>query len=100
MSDAVPRLNTALKAALLAVTLGSLLVPLGCDFGGTDPDLAVPEDAESLYFPPADGAWESVDPAAIGWSVTGLEAALDYAGEQRSSGVVVLHRGRIVAERY
>ena len=90
-------MNPALKAALLVVTLGSQLVGLGCNSGGTEPELA---DPDVLYFPPAGGVWESVDPAAIGWNVGGLEAALQYAGEQRSSGVVILHQGRIVAERY
>ena len=99
MLDAVARLSAPLKAALLAVTLGSPLVGIGCNSAGTGPDPAGSE-AESLYFPPTDGAWESVDPAAIGWRVEELEAALEYAGDQRSSGVVVLYQGRIVAERY
>jgi CubicO group peptidase (beta-lactamase class C family) len=65
---------------------------------------AAPESAEqhaaAFYFPPTDGAWETVEPAASGWDAKALDAALTYAGEQRSSGVVVLHRGRILAERY
>ena len=56
--------------------------------------------ASSLYFPPANGKWETVTPAQAGWDAKALDAALAYAGEQRSSGVVVLHRGRILAERY
>jgi CubicO group peptidase (beta-lactamase class C family) len=53
-----------------------------------------------LYFPPAAGEWETMDAAAVGWDTAALERALDYARSVKSSGVVVLHRGRIVAERY
>ena len=60
---------------------------------------AAPADAP-LYFPPADGPWATVDPGDVGWDAAKLEAALDLAAERRSSGVVVLHRGRIMAERY
>lgn len=56
--------------------------------------------ADGLYFPSDNAQWETTDPAAAGWNVEALEAALDYAGAQRSSGVVILLRGRIVAERY
>ena len=56
--------------------------------------------ASSLYFPPATGKWKTVTPAQAGWDAKALDAALTYAGEQRSSGVVILHRGRILAERY
>ena len=54
----------------------------------------------TLYFPPADGPWATVEPGDVGWDAAKLEAALDLAAERRSSGVVVLHRGRIMAERY
>ncbi len=33
------------------------------------------------------------------WDPAALEAALDYAGDQRSSAVVVVHRGEVIAER-
>ena len=52
------------------------------------------------YFPPADGAWEAVAPEDAGWNADKLEEALAYAGESNSSGVVILHNGRILAERY
>ena len=29
---------------------------------------AGPLQAQSIYFPPADGVWESVDPVSVGWS--------------------------------
>ena len=57
-------------------------------------------DAQPLYFPSTNGDWEPVDPASIGRDPTLLSAALDVAGARRSSGVVILHHGRILAERY
>ena len=62
---------------------------------------AAPQAADSaLYFPPAGGPWETVDPAAAGWDAERLEAALAIAAERDSTGVVILHRGRILAERH
>jgi CubicO group peptidase (beta-lactamase class C family) len=56
--------------------------------------------AEELYFPGSDESWESVAPASAGWDSEKLNAALDIAGARKSSGVVILHGGRIMAERY
>ena len=56
--------------------------------------------AEELYFPASDESWESVAPASVGWDSEKLNAALDIAGARKSSGVVILHGGRIMAERY
>jgi CubicO group peptidase (beta-lactamase class C family) len=56
--------------------------------------------ADALYFPPINGKWKTVTPAQAGWDAEALDAAIAYAGEQRSTGVVVLHRGRVLAERY
>jgi CubicO group peptidase (beta-lactamase class C family) len=55
--------------------------------------------ATALYFPPPDASWEHVDPAEVGWDAAALENALDWAGGHNTSGVVILHRGRILAER-
>ena len=55
---------------------------------------------QSIYFPPDNGIWERVDPASVGWDAAGLSAALDVAGSRKSSGVLILHQGRILAERY
>ena len=54
----------------------------------------------ALYFPPAGGTWETVPPAAAGWDPARLEAALALAADRASTGVVILHRGRILAERH
>jgi len=54
----------------------------------------------SLYFPPAQGEWETVKPSEVGWDQEKLQKALDHAGVNQSSGVVVLYKGRILAEQY
>ena len=54
----------------------------------------------TIYFPPSTGDWSTVDPASVGWDAAQLDAALDYAGIQKSSGVVILHNGKIMAERH
>ena len=56
--------------------------------------------AQEIYFPPHTGDWQTVDPGNTGWSASGLAEVLAYAGEQRSSGVVMLLDGRILAEGY
>ncbi len=56
--------------------------------------------SEALYFPASDDSWEAVDPASVGWDQDKLNQALDVAGARDSSGVVILYKGRIMAERY
>jgi len=53
-----------------------------------------------LYFPPADGVWEQIDPAKAGWDTAKLKQALDYAGRQKSSAVVILSGGKLISEKY
>ncbi|MBM3335813.1 serine hydrolase, partial [Candidatus Sumerlaeota bacterium] len=52
------------------------------------------------YFPPNAGNWEQVAPVSVGWNAGKLNEALQIAAKSRSSGVVILHRGRIMAEQY
>ncbi|MCA2990145.1 serine hydrolase domain-containing protein [Gemmatimonas sp.] len=63
---------------------------------------APPADVRALPFVhPAPGAeWPTVSASALGWDTTALRAALDWAGTQRSTAVVITWRGRLVAERY
>ncbi len=75
--------------------LGGMLVLWGSALVG----MAADSD-KTLYFPPEGGAWESVPPKQVGWDEAKLNEVLKYCGRQRSTGVVVLHRGRILAERY
>ena len=54
-----------------------------------------------VYFPPTTGnSWDTIAPAKLGYDTAALRAALDWAGTQQSTAVVILWRGRIVAERY
>jgi CubicO group peptidase (beta-lactamase class C family) len=53
-----------------------------------------------LYYPPQSGQWEMVAPEDAGWDADGLEVVLDIAGRNNSTSMVILHRGRIIAERY
>ena len=59
-----------------------------------------PASGRPLYFPPMDEPWKAIDPAEAGWDAERLDAALAVAGERDSTGVVILHRGRILAERH
>lgn len=53
-----------------------------------------------LYFPPMNGKWETVSPDETGWKAAKLKTAMEFAGEHNSSGVIILYRGRILAEQY
>ena len=72
----------------------------GCSSAPKVEETTSAEPATQLYFPPDSGEWERIDPASAGWDLEALEAVLEYAGQQRSSGVVILLKGRILAERY
>jgi CubicO group peptidase (beta-lactamase class C family) len=53
-----------------------------------------------LYFPAANASWETVAPDRLAWNAGALERALTFAAENNSTGVVILYRGRIAAEKY
>jgi CubicO group peptidase (beta-lactamase class C family) len=54
----------------------------------------------SLWYFPTANQWETVSHEVAGADREQLERALQYAGEKNSKGVVVLWRGRLLAERY
>ena len=55
---------------------------------------------ETLYFPLDNESWEPIAPGSVGWNESKLSAALQVAGDRSSSGMLILHKGRILAERY
>ena len=72
-------------------TVGSLLLGVAVCGGA----VAAPVE----YWPALTG-WDTVEPLAAGFDPQKLGAALDAAMADRSSDVLVLRGGRIVAERY
>ncbi|MBY0490545.1 MAG: beta-lactamase family protein [Gemmatimonadaceae bacterium] len=87
---------------------GALLLATLAACGGTAETTTAPGsstppiDARTLpmYFPTATESWPTVSPTALGWDSVALTAALDWAGTQNSTAVLVTWRGRVVAERY
>lgn len=78
------------------VGLALLMSAYGCaDAGPT-----APSSEPNWFFPSSDASWLTARPRDAGFDSTALEAALTWAGEQNSSAVVIVWRGRIVAERY
>ena len=81
------------RRVVLCLTACAAMVPI----------LAGPPAAagEGPYFPPTGSRnWTRSDPAANGWNTKALEDVFDYAQVQGSTGIVIVQRGRIIAERY
>ena len=56
--------------------------------------------AENVMVWPEDTKWETRTPESAGFDAPALEAVLKFAGQQDSTGVLVMRHGYIVAERY
>lgn len=58
---------------------------------------------EDYYYPPKDpedDSWENTSPASLGWDESKLAEAVQYVAEHNSTGLVILHKGRMVLEEY
>jgi CubicO group peptidase (beta-lactamase class C family) len=64
------------------------------------PTAAPPDAPPAWFYPTSDATWATGTPAEAGFDATALSDALDWAGAQNSAAVVVVWRGRLVAERY
>jgi CubicO group peptidase (beta-lactamase class C family) len=88
-------------ATLAGLVAGSLLLGCASAPSGPDPIDPPPSPSAHWYFPPTVGSvWATARPSEAGFDSVALTAALDWAGTQQSRAVVVLWRGRLVAERY
>jgi len=96
-SDKVTVSRACFGLCRLVVVVASLTAAVASHVGQTSGE-ALPE--ATLYFPPATGAWQQVSATALGWNTTKLEAAVAFAKREHSTSLVILHQGRLVAERY
>lgn len=75
------------------------LVMLSCNRDNTG--IAPVPPPTTMYFPPiGSDDWETVSPQTLGWDVTKLNEAIDYAGTKNTYGLIILYKGRIVTENY
>ena len=82
----------------LSVTLLALIFLISCNKNDEDPAPAIPAN---YYYPPLTGdAWETIDPADLGWDVNKLNETIDYVASNNSDALIILYKGRIVTERY
>ena len=89
------RVITGARAALLGPVL---VAAAAC---GASSQARTPSTPPAYYFPAAGpAAWETIAPAAAGWDAAALDSAVAYAGSRNTTALIVLYRGRIVAERY
>ena len=56
--------------------------------------------ANDLYFPMEDTDWEVISPSEAGWDPALLAEAVKLAGDRKSSGLLILQNGKIIAEQY
>lgn len=84
---------------LFFVSVFLSLVLLSCSKDET-PVTPIPAPT-SMYFPPIGTEdWETVSPQTLGWDITKLNEAVDYAGTKNTYGLIILYKGRIVTEKY
>lgn len=90
-----------MNARFRMIILLFALQVVGCGRKVENANEAAPaRDLPDQYFPPPAGVWEEVNPEDVDWSSEGLEAVFDFARRNNSTGMVLLHRGRILGERY
>lgn len=106
-------MKTELKYIKILMVVASFFLA-GCvdEEGGVLPSVNEEEQVQSggggseeivsrMYFPPSgSGEWETVSPLSLEWDTTKLHEALEYAREKNSYALLILHRGKIVAEEY
>jgi CubicO group peptidase (beta-lactamase class C family) len=61
---------------------------------------APPRKSFADYHYPKSDVWEKVSPQSLGWNTQKLREALDFAKASNSTALLVLYKGKIVAEEY
>ncbi len=99
-------MKTNFRFLFVIMLLGGLVA--GCkDEGDEEPGKQVSVETggevNGIYFPPAgdgDTEWATVSPTDLKWDTDALNEAIAYAKDNRSYNLLILHKGKIVAEHY
>ena len=88
-------MRSLFAASLLCIIFSS------CSKNETTLTPITPAIPTTMYFPPiGPDTWETVTPQSLGWDVTKLNEAIDFAGTKNTYGLIILYKGRIVTEKY
>ena len=82
------------------VRLGAIAcLSLGCSgFQTVSPKVESGRPVEVASFPTADKDWRVDEHASADWDQAALEEAIRFAGEHRTTGIVIVQAGRLIAE--
>lgn len=85
-----------MKIVRVAVILAMSAIFAAC---ATSPAPMTQEDRNDVYFPTAEGRWETADPVGSRLDTKALEDLFAFAKETNASGLVIVKNGRILVQR-
>lgn len=56
--------------------------------------------AQTSYFPPLTGTWETISPSTLGWCNENIDSLYQYLNQKNTKAFIVLKDGKIVLEKY
>jgi CubicO group peptidase (beta-lactamase class C family) len=57
-------------------------------------------EAQTLYFPPATGTWDTLAPSTLGWCQPSIDSLYLFLQAKNTDAFIVLKDGKIVLEKY
>lgn len=56
--------------------------------------------AQTAYFPPNTGTWETTSPQSLGWCDANVDSLYNYLDQKNTKAFIILKDGKIVLEKY
>ena len=56
--------------------------------------------AQTTYFPPNTGTWETISPQSLGWCNANIDSLYNYLNQKNTKAFIILKDGKIVLEKY
>ena len=56
--------------------------------------------AQTTYFPPNTGTWETITPQSLGWCSSNIDSLYNYLNQKNTKAFLILKDGKIVLEKY